>query len=253
MFVVVLAHLIYRYIQAKKKEPKTDANEFLIESDDMSHASAELDVDIRYRPAPNHFRIHETFDTRYTDSEYEFRIDSPEAEGPKVFVRLIALKTIDIMEKDHYEVRDGVVLETDMRQMDEGHTRVLKDLTEDRIKNLKAETQWFEMKSNAWGGLKYFLISKKLPQSEARHFLRTELERLKAGCAAFFKEGEKLGLERDDESKFVDRLRVPEGKPKLSDEEIQKLFAKMDGFGITNLEFSWGNKLCGVLQELLGD
>jgi hypothetical protein len=133
VFVVVLAYLIYHYIQAKKKDSPADTNEFLIDRDDMSHASAELDVDIRYRPAPNHFRIDENFDTRYTDSEYEFRIDRTGAGGTKVFARLIALKTMDIMEKEHYQVRDGVVLETDMRQMDEGHTLVLKDLTEWRL------------------------------------------------------------------------------------------------------------------------
>jgi len=81
--------------------------------------------------------------------------------------------------------------------------------------------------------------------------LRQELERLKSGSAVLFKEGEKLGLERDDDSKFVDRMRVSEGKPRPSDEEIQKLFEKMEG--ITQLEFSWGKKLSDVLEKLLGD
>ena len=76
---------------------------------------------------------------------------------------------------------------------------------------------------------------------------------MKSGSAVLFKEGEKLGLERDDDSKFVDRMRVSEGKPRPSDEEIQKLFEKMQGFGITQLEFSWGKKLCDVLEKLLGD
>jgi len=46
-------------------------------------------------------------------------------------------------------------------------------------------------------------------------------------------------------------MRVPEGKPRPSDEEIQKLLEKMEG--ITQLEFSWGKKLSDVLEKLLGD
>jgi hypothetical protein len=248
LFLAVLAYIVYRYIQVKKKEPPADANEFLIDRDDISYASAELDVDLLYRPTPSHFRINEHFDTRYTDSEYEFRI-----EGTKVFARLIALKTMDIGEKKHYEVRDGVVLEADIRQMAEGQPPFVKKSTEERIENFKKDTEWHELSTSKWGGLKYFIISKKLPQPDARRYLRQELERLQSGSAAFFKEGDNLGLERDDDSKFVDRLRVAEGKPRPSDKEIQKLFEKMEGFGITQLEFSWGKKLCDVLGKLLGD
>ena len=129
LFLAVLAYIVYHYTQAKKKEPPADANEFLIDRDDISYASAELDVDLRYRPAPSHFRIDEHFDTCYTDSEYEFRI-----EGTKVFARLIALKTMNIGEKKHYEVRDGIVLETDMRQMAEGQLPFVKKSTEERSK-----------------------------------------------------------------------------------------------------------------------
>jgi hypothetical protein len=170
-----------------------------------------------------------------------------------VFARLIALKAMNIGEKKHYEVRDGIVQETDMRQMAERQLPFVKHSTEERIENFKKDAEWHELSTSIWGGLKYFIISKKLPQPDARRYLRQELERLKSGCAVFFKEGEKLGLERDDDSKFVDRMRVPEGKPRPSDEEIQKLFEKMQGFGITQLEFSWGKKLCDVLEKLLGD
>jgi hypothetical protein len=247
-FAAVLAYVIYHYVESKKKEPALGSNAFLIDRDDIVQVTADLDVDIQYRPTPNRFRIDSNFDTRFTDREYEFRID-----GTGVFARLIALQTADIDEKQHYEVRDGVVLEADMRQMVEGRSAYIKNKTPDRIKNLKTETEWSEMTTIAWGGLKYFLISKKLPRDEGRRYLRQELERLKSGCTAFFKEAEKLGLERDDESKFVDRLRVREGKPVPPDEKIRQLFEKIESFGITQVEYSSGKRLCGVLQELLGD
>ena len=93
----------------------------------------------------------------------------------------------------------------------------------------------------------------KVPQADARRYLRQQLERFKAGEVSFFKEAEKYGLERDEESKHLDRLKVSEGKPTPSAEEVRKMFASAETFGITELEFSWGKKLAGVLEKLLGD
>jgi hypothetical protein len=76
---------------------------------------------------------------------------------------------------------------------------------------------------------------------------------LKAGEAAFFKEAEKLGLERDEGSTYVDRLKVADGKRKPPNNEVAKLFHSTEPFGITQLEFSWGKKLTAVLEKLLGD
>jgi hypothetical protein len=107
---------------------------------------------------------------------------------------------------------------------------------------------------STWGlGLRYFIISKKLPPPDARRYLRQEMERLKAGESVFFQEAEKLGLERDDESKSLDRLKFSEGKPRPSNEELRNLNVSAEQFGITNVKFSWGPKLRGVLEKLLGD
>ena len=100
-------------------------------------------------------------------------------------------------------------------------------------------------------GLKYFILGKKLPHADARRYLRQELERLKGGEAAFFKEAEKYGLEPDESS--LDRLKVTAGKPEPSTEDWKNLSASAPSFGITQLEFSWGKKLSGVLKTLLGD
>jgi len=105
----------------------------------------------------------------------------------------------------------------------------------------------------SWHGLKYFILAKKLPQPDALRYLRQELERLQTGAAAFFKEAEKYGLERDDNSRLIDRLRVAEGKTQPPDHEIQKLFASAENFRITDLEFSWERKLTRVLEKLLAE
>jgi hypothetical protein len=49
------------------------------------------------------------------------------------------------------------------------------------------------------------------------------------------------------------RLKFVDEKMKPTDEEIRKLYGTTESFGITQLEFSWGKKLTGVLNKLLGN
>jgi hypothetical protein len=100
-------------------------------------------------------------------------------------------------------------------------------------------------------GMKYFILRKKLPQAGARRYLRQELERLKLGEIGFFKEGEKYGLEPDESS--LDGLKLMEGKSEPSTEDWKKLFASAQTYGISDVEFSWGKKLKGVPEKLLGN
>jgi hypothetical protein len=241
-FVLALAYSLVRYYKAKK------SNEFLINDISGSLSTAELDAGLDYRPMPNHFRTYSLFDTSESKSLYEYRI-----EGTDVLCRLIKDWHRDIDVPEHQNVRDGVVLESELRKRDAERPNPYTDDVENRIADLKNGTQWHKMESSAFLGLKYFIIAKKLPKSDARRYLRQELERLKTGEARFFKEAEKLGLERDDDSTFVARLKVADGKAKPPDEEIRKLFDSTESLGITDVEFGWGQKLIGVLDKLLGD
>src|SRR5271157_993445 len=247
ILVLVIAYLIFHYYKRKKSGPPADSNEFLIENEGETFSTAELDTGLDYRPLPNYFRTDYRFDTCQTKRLYEYQL-----EGTEVRYRLIEEQYEDIGVPRHHEVRDGVVLESGIRKRDtENRFHIFS--VEDRITSLKTDVQWQKMDSILWHGLTYFVISKKLPQPDARRYLRQELERLIAGEAAIFKEAEKLGLERDDGSTYVDRLKVADGKTKPSNEGIRKLLDSAESFGITSLEFSWGNKLTGVLQKLLGD
>jgi len=246
-FVVVLAYAAFRYYKSKKGEPPADSNEFLIENEDETFFTAELDIGLDYRSKPNYFRTDYRFDTCQTKCLYEYRLEQTD-----VLCRLIEHQYEDIGVPKHHDVRDGVIMESEIRKRDsESRFHITK--VEDRIADLKADIEWHKMDSMSWHGLKYFIISKKLPQPDARRYLRQELERLKAGEAAFFKEAEKLGLEGDDDSTYVDRLKVADGKTNPPDDEVSKLFKSTESFGITRLEFSWGKKLTGVLKKLLGD
>lgn len=246
LFVAVLVYVVIRQRNTKKNEPSVEDNEFVIDDDDKTLYTAQLDIDLNFRKLPNHFRTDYGFDTYTAESLYEYRV-----EGTDVLSRLMTAKSDDIDDQEHYDVRDGVVLESDMLKKAEGRTDYFRTSTEERIANLKKEVEWSKMTPMSWHGLKYFIISKKLPTPDARRYLRQELERLKVGTAAFFKEAEKYGLVRDENS--LERLKVAEEKPTPSAEEFRQLNESAEKFGITDLEFSWGKKLCGVLEKLLGD
>jgi hypothetical protein len=257
--MLAAAFVVARYYKTKKSKPPavTNDNEFVIENRDKMQHTAEIDVGLGYRSLPNHFRTVYRDDTFRAKSLYEYRL-----EGTDVLCRLIEDSHDDIGIPRQYEVRDGVVLESDLRKRDtkrsfhitdvEDKIADLKEL-EDKIAELKKDAEWHKMESRTLHGLKYFIISKKLPQADARRYLRQELERLKAGEARFFKEAEKLGLEREEGSKYIDRLKVADGKTAPPEEEIRKLFESAESFGITSVEFSWGKEITGVLEKLLRD
>src|SRR5258708_6396628 len=91
----------------------------------------ELDADISYRKAPNHFRIHRQFDIYVSDWEYEYRV-SPTG----VSVRLLQLRSEDPGEPEEWMVRDGVVQEADMRAA-WAKKKFKWDDVEEKIANLK--------------------------------------------------------------------------------------------------------------------
>jgi Ca2+/Na+ antiporter len=249
--LLVVVYLVVRYYQQRKREPKEEDNEFVIDKDIDSFSSVEIDLGLDYRPLANHFRINSQFDTSRSATVYEYRVDTGGGK-PEVQLRLIDNQYEDVGVPRYHDVRDGVVMESDMRKRDEeSKFRIIK--IEDRIRELQKEVQWQKMESTWGSGLKYFIISKKLPQADARRYLRQEMERLKAGESAYLQEAEKLGLERDEMSKSLDRLKLSEGKPRPSDEDLRKLHESAETFGLTRVEFAWGAKLLGVLKKLLRD
>ena len=229
---------------------KRSGSKFVVEDSSDEKLTVELDADFNRRPAVNHFRTTSLHFTHHSSADYEYRID-----GTSVFCRLIEDWHNEPGVPQYQNVRDGVVLESAIRGRNNAAWREWFHgfNVDDEINPVRKEVKWHEMEAVSWHGLKYFILAKKLPQPDALRYLRQELERLQTGAAAFFKEAEKYGLERDDNSRLIDRLRVAEGKTQPPDHEIQKLFASAENFGITDLEFSWERKLTRVLEKLLAE
>lgn len=72
---------------------------------------------------------------------------------------------------------------------------------------------------------------------------------MKAGESAFFQEAEKLGLERDDDSKSLDRLKVSEGKPRPSNEELRNLNVSAEKFGSPAWSFRGDRNFVGCWRS----
>jgi hypothetical protein len=228
-------------------------NEFIVSSPlKDGHADIELDVDINYRPAPRHFRFASRFYLESGKSEYEYRI-----EGTSVSVRLLNSFNCGEstkMEKE-WEVRDGVVLESDLRARFEAKQFKLRPIDED-IEALKSQTQWWELTSGGFNGFKYFLLNRCLPVPDARRYLRQELERLKVGNARAIRELAGYGIEPDLNPESIDGWRYIGNKESENAKDTQP-FWKMVGsgaLGITKVETGqYGRQLIRDLQKLLGE
>jgi hypothetical protein len=250
--IALLLYLVVRFyvfhLTQVKAIPETesvndDEQVFEVDSGELVSQKIELDVDINYRPYKNHFRFYLRYDTSQSVSEYEYRI-----EGTDVFIRLLQDRYQDAGVPKTWDVLDGVVQETDVRARWGKEVAVLRRDGEKDMADLKKRTEWSKVSSSSWGGFKYFVLAKNMAQSDARRFLRQELERLKMGISSFTKQAAKLGLEPDDSW----GLRLADGRlGTLSDDEFNKLKASAETFGIFYLEFIAGNKLIAVLQKLV--
>ena len=122
----VLAYVVIQYW----RNPLGD-NGFLVRKDEFGTTTAEFDVGLDRRKLLNHFRT----DCLFTE------------------------KNSDIGEPEHFDVRDGVVLEMDMRKRAErDRTEIGRSLAEDRIASLKKEVEWQKMTSTSWNGLNYLYL-----------------------------------------------------------------------------------------------
>ena len=119
--VVGLLYLIVRrYFSGSKTADITMSHpeeiEFVVRDSEkdgvVDRAIIELDVDIKYHPAPHHFSLYSRFDLYSGRSEYESKID-----GTTVSIRLLNSRRDPAPEHrdEEWEVRDGVVLESDLR------------------------------------------------------------------------------------------------------------------------------------------
>jgi len=211
-----------------------------------------LDVDFNDQPAPGHFRFDTQFDIYCASSEFEYKID-----GTSVWIRLLSACNAPSPEnpEDEWKVRDGVVLESDIRTRFERKKFKLGEIDED-IADLKSQTEWHELTSWGFNGFKYFILNRLLPAPDARRFLRQELERLKLGDARATHEYAAYGLEPDPDPESVTGWRWIGGKEPENAKDTQPFWnmVQAGAFGITAGEVGRdGRKLISDLQKLLGE
>src|SRR5271169_4824511 len=148
-----------------------------------------MEIDIDYHSSPLHFRLSSRFDLSGGKAEYEYKVD-----GTSVSIRL--LNSYDDGESSHFEkewdVRDGVVLESDLRSRWEAQ-KFKFDSIDEKITGLKAATEWQALHSWSFNGFRYYVLNRTLPAPDARRYLRQELERLKLGNARAVQEIAKYG------------------------------------------------------------
>jgi|SRR5579864_1305878 len=236
----------------------TEPKEFVVRRDEDTNVSIELDVDISYRPCQNHFRLYSRFDTSVGECEYEYKI-----EGTDVLVRLVQDKNSNPGEPDYWDVRDGVVQETAIRERAGARAktgiRILDRPVEEEIEQLKRRTEWTLLSVTAWDGFPYFVLACNLPRSDARRYFRQELERLMHGEKVFIEAAAKLGYEPQEAGKYHPKghrtLGLISGREEPSEEQSKA--ADLEGIltsvGLTFDEFTSSPNLTSQLHELLGD
>jgi hypothetical protein len=221
-----------------------DQDEFELDSEEPADARIFLNTDINRRRCAGHFRVYSRFDTAVGQTEYQYRVD-----GTEVSIRVLQQTNEDIGVPKTWNIRDGVVQETEIRARWATEMSVLQRDVEADMAALKKRVEWDRLSSTDWDGLKYFILSKNMEKVDARRYFRQEIERIKLGVDLHFKEAAKLGLESDDGS--LDRLRLAEGRQMPSNEEFKKLSASAETFGISETEFLTGQKLLAQLQQMV--
>lgn len=228
-------------------EPK----EFIVNYDEDSNCSIELDVDINYRPCKNHFRLYSRFDTSVGECEYEYKI-----EGASVFVRLFQDKNKNPGEPEYWDVRDGVVQRTEIQER-ESKSGIKIQPTEEKIEQLKKATEWTKLEVTAWNGFPYFALACDLSRPDARRYFRQELERLTHGERVFIEAAAKLGYEPREAGKYHPKgyrtLQLIKGReePSAELESSVDLPGVLASVGLTLEEFNCGPNLISQLHELL--
>jgi|ERR1700733_5458545 hypothetical protein len=267
--LALIAGLLYLIVRRYSFVPKVDGTdaegrtvshpediEFVVRDSEkegvVDRAIIELDVDFNYRPAPGHFRLYSRFDLYSGRSEYEYKID-----GTSVSIRLLNSREDpsppDFTEE--WKVRDGVVLELDIRARF-GAKKFKWGSVDEDIASLKSQTEWQQLKSWSFNGFKYFLLNRSLPVPDARRYLRQELERLKLGLARATQEYAAYGLEPDPDPESITGWRWIGGKKPEVEKDTQPFWdtVKNGALGITAEEAGRdGRQLIVDLQKLLGE
>lgn len=242
---------------SKSQAPAVDGepDEFVVDQDEDRNCTIDVDVDLNYRPCKNHLRLYHRYDIFVSHSEYEYKV-----EGTDVSVRLLNNKNEDPDEPEYWDVRDGVVQETTIRERKERESEFAKSLgssTDEMLEQLKKQTEWCNLFSTSWNGFKYYILSSTLPVADSRRYFRQEIERLTRSEKGVTEAAAKLGFEPREGNGLAGfrTLKLMEGRERPS-EELSKsvdLPGVIASLNTTWDEFNSSQNLISQLRQLLGD
>jgi len=163
----------------------------------------------------------------------------------------------DSMAKKEWSVKDGVVLESELRKRYEAMSIKLSILgtVEEKIARLKERVEWQPVQRAT---LRFFILSQhpaEFPLRERRRLIRTELERVEAAARKLAEEAKAHGLELR-EGEHVPEIVFPESfadadKRRVSDALLNE--ARYAAIGISPAELAHIKELRGDLLKLLGE
>ena len=182
-------------------------------------------------------------------STYQYRIN-----GTNIDQKLTEQHCEHPGEKCEYDVKDGVILESEIHLKDK-ENRFSFTKVEEKIAELKKDIEWHPIFSNK---IKYFVLSKHselLSRQEYKKYLRQEMERIKTGCGKILELGASHGakLTRGEygiEAHFSDKVSDNEKELFWKEVLIDTAFVES---GISRREFDDAPEIISYISELLGE
>jgi uncharacterized membrane protein len=197
-------------------------------------------------------------DVFYNNAKYEYKISTNPLE---VYIRLLERSSEPPME---YSVKDGVVLESELKKSRFSQV--------ERIANLKKEIEWNKVELSNWYEVVCFILSKHpeiVSDVEYKKYLRQTEQRIKDGLSkieTFLKEKDDTGLEIIEgeygkQIQYLDNKKTEKNKDikdfsKYYEENIEKpLFTKggSNYCGISEYEFRSSGEVLNYIDDLLNN
>ncbi len=172
--------------------------------------------------------------------------------GERVLSRLLE-DYVDHLGKEEWHVKDGVVLESQMRKRAE-ERRISLTPVDEEIARYRVQLEWRPIQNRK---LRFFVMAQhpaEYPLRDRRRLIRSELERLEAGARKIVEEAKKQGLNVQDGEKGPE-LRYPEGFTEEDRDRVRKVFsdAYFAAVGMTADELSTFKLIRADLLKLLGE
>jgi hypothetical protein len=235
-------------------EEDDEKNVLIIENGGMEDYSAEL------RVSPSIMQYSHNYHAPYydyaTDETYEYKI-----EGTRVFSRLISRRVhgLFVDGQEHYEFKDGVLLESHIRRrLNDTKSRLDKETPDETISHMRKELEWNEISSI----IAYFLLSKHpriISRQEFRKHIRQELERMKLGIMKIREFANLNGLEIRQGKNNQYEIHFPETVSEEQGKQLGEIYRlnmnehTYSNFGVYQGEFSDNDNLQNTLLEYLGE